>query len=182
MAIVTVTYHKTLLGFYVRDSGTIPSTFRWNLQAPSTGQKNGCFLWLTSRYQDMRLTSSFIYSWVWDSRWSCVVSFTLRPLYAALHGAARRLGGPQRRARFTRIQKNRCSCVIQPEDVTVTNAKAHKRCFKAFRNKNGHWKLRAVWVFFALLVSTLWFRYRPNGLRILQHQETKGDSSTSLSV
>jgi len=27
-------------------SGTVLSTFRWNLQVPSTGQKSGCFLWL----------------------------------------------------------------------------------------------------------------------------------------
>jgi len=33
-------------GILRRDFGTILSTFRWNLQAPSTGQKNVCFLWL----------------------------------------------------------------------------------------------------------------------------------------
>jgi len=33
-------------GILRRVSGTVLSTFRWSLQAPSTGQKNGCFLWL----------------------------------------------------------------------------------------------------------------------------------------
>jgi hypothetical protein len=75
----------------------------------------------------MRLTSSLIYSWVWDTGWSCMVSFTLRTLYSALHGADRRFGGSQRRGRLTKMQKNSSSCVIHPEDVTITNAKAHKR-------------------------------------------------------